>query len=107
MARLLQLHPLMLETQSDTTHFARPVKCACGHPMRRHVIGFCTVAGCACVQEEEPAPEAAKPICQRCSLKKRPARYRIQTDEMDIVVCECCADVAEGLGLPVQSNMDL
>ena len=103
MARLLQLHFVMYQTQNHTSHSPGSVKCACGHTMRRHVLGICTVATCSYVREEKPRPEAAGLLCPRCSLNG-PARYRIQTDEMDIMVCEWCAEFAERIGLPVQSS---
>ena len=48
-----------------------------------------------------PSRVAAMP-CQRCCDQEALARNRVQTDLMDMVVCDECAEVAEKIGLPVR-----
>lgn len=83
---------------------ASSVICTCGHTTRRHVVGICTATTCLCVREEEATASAAGPICERCMLKNRPARYRVRLQDVDMIVCESCAEATESMGLPVHST---
>ena len=65
------------------------------------MMGVCKVTLCPCVREEtrtRGTPRVAD--CQRCHIDG-PAVYRLHTRDMDLMVCERCADVAEQLGLSV------
>ena len=87
----------MLHTQTQTSAGA----CTCGHNIHRHVVGICMATGCVCVREEEATASAAGPICERCMLRNRPARYRVRLQDMEMIVCESCAEATEAMGLRV------
>jgi len=62
-------------------------------------MGVCTLTFCPCISGETQAPGTLRAVdCQRCHMDG-PAVYRVRTREMDLMVCERCADVAGQLGL--------
>ena len=76
---------------------------AAGHRLTQHVMGVCEVTLCPCTSgETQAAGTPGTADCQRCHMDG-PAVYRVQTSEIDLMVCERCADVAAEIGLRVAS----